>query len=156
MCAIVDANAASEVFGDMRPPAGKAFFDWIDKGSGRLVVGGKLKIELAMVGKFKEWAVEADRSGRLKSEDDSEIDCKALELASQQAHKSNDPHIIALAQVSGARLLYSKDLDLHQDFKNKKLIDHPRGKVYSTLGNNNFTTSRRRMLVENVRLCRNH
>ena len=128
MCAIVDANVANEVFGDIRPAAGKAFFDWIDKGNGRLVAGGKLKIELAMVGKFKEWALEANRSGRLKSRDDTEVDRKTLELESQRAHKSNDPHIIALAQVSGARLLYSNDLDLHQDFKNKKLIQNPRGK----------------------------
>lgn len=48
MCAILDANVASEVFGKKdRPEAGKAFFRWIDKGKRRLVVGGKLLAELS-------------------------------------------------------------------------------------------------------------
>ena len=39
MCAIVDANVASEVFGTDRPEAGARFFDWINARSGRLFVG---------------------------------------------------------------------------------------------------------------------
>ena len=46
MCAIVDANVVSEVFGSNLPPAGEKFFDWLNKGSGRLIVGGKLLEEL--------------------------------------------------------------------------------------------------------------
>ena len=46
MCAIVDANVVSEVFGSNLSPAGEKFFDWLNKGSGRLVVGGKLLEEL--------------------------------------------------------------------------------------------------------------
>ena len=45
---------------------------------------------------------------------------------------SDDPHVIALARISGARLLCSNDKDLQQDFGTKNLIDRPRGKVYST------------------------
>ena len=30
MCAIIDANVASEVFGTDRPEAGARFFDWIN------------------------------------------------------------------------------------------------------------------------------
>jgi len=45
---------------------------------------------------------------------------------------SNDHHIISLAQVSGARLLYSNDKRLQHDFKNRVLINNPHGKVYTT------------------------
>ena len=45
--------------------------------------------------------------------------------------QSNDQHVIALAIVSGARLLYSNDRRLQRDFKDRRLIDPP-GKVYST------------------------
>jgi hypothetical protein len=44
--------------------------------------------------------------------------------------KSDDPHIIALAKVSGARLLCSKDQNLHTDFGNRVFIDKPRGNIY--------------------------
>ena len=40
MCAIVDANVAHEVFGTSQTPAGKRFYDWINEGQGRLVIGG--------------------------------------------------------------------------------------------------------------------
>ena len=55
MCAIVDANVAREVFGPSAPPAGEKFFAWLNKGSGRLVVGGKLLEELEASSKdFRE------------------------------------------------------------------------------------------------------
>ncbi|MDM8549089.1 hypothetical protein QUF72_03380 [Desulfobacterales bacterium HSG2] len=44
--------------------------------------------------------------------------------------RSDDPHIIALARVSGVRTLCSHDKTLHKDFKNRELISDPRGSVY--------------------------
>ena len=35
--------------------------------------------------------------------------------------RSNDPHVIALAQINGARLLYSNDEALQKDFGDKRL-----------------------------------
>lgn len=52
--------------------------------------------------------------------------------------RSDDPHVLALARVSGARLLYTGDTDLIADFKDKKIIDSPRGKVYSGAANANL------------------
>lgn len=46
MCAIVDASVMGEVFGPKPAPAGKVFFEWLNSGNGRLVVGGKLLLEL--------------------------------------------------------------------------------------------------------------
>lgn len=133
MCAIVDANVVNEVFGINRPQAGEEFFGWIDRGSGILVVGGKLLEELDRGSPvFRKWRLAARRAGRVRIENRGEVKARTEELQREQTYSSDDPHVLALAQVSGARLLYSNDGDLQQDFKDKELIDNPRGKVYTT------------------------
>ena len=157
MCAILDANVAHEVFGVDRPPAGEGFFNWLNEGGGRLVVGGKLRGELNRSSQaYRAWALQARLSGDLRRLDDPlemEVDTITEDLEQAAAMKSDDPHVIALAQVSGARLLYSNDSDLQDDFKDRRLINNPRGKVYSTLVNDNFTPNRRRQLVAREELC---
>ncbi|MDE0306934.1 MAG: hypothetical protein OXI87_18940 [Albidovulum sp.] len=46
--------------------------------------------------------------------------------------ESNDQHVLALARISGARLLYTNDQKLMDDFKNTELVSTPKGKVYRT------------------------
>ncbi len=150
MCAIVDANVAREVFGHPRPGAGAEFFKWINQEGGRLVAGGKLLEELNRTS-AREWARQAMIAGWIRNVDDSEVDARATEL--RDSCISDDPHVIALAQVSGARLLYSNDGDLHRDFGNKKLVDGPRGKVYSTRDDKSFRDHHRRLLRRRD-LCR--
>ena len=74
MCAIVDANVAYEVFGSDRPPAGKRFFDWLSSPRGQLVVGGKLREELARDRRFVQWLRSALRNGRARSVTDEAVD----------------------------------------------------------------------------------
>lgn len=151
MCAILDANVAHKVFGQDRPEAGKAFFDWLDSGNGRLVVGGKLRRELDGAGVPRKWLQRAVQLGRVRNFDDREIDDKTEELAPMC--RSDDPHIVALAQISGARLLYSDDGRLHGDFKDSGLIDNPRGAVYSTVKGDRLTGGQKKLLRRND-LCR--
>ena len=147
MCAIVDADVVHQVFGSGRPEAGAKFFQWLNTGSGRLVAGGKLTKELAQASPgFRQWARRAVAAGRMKIERDSQVDARAQELWRERKCKSNDPHAIALAQISGARLLYSNDRKLQEDFRSKNLIDSPRGKVYTTLTNTDFVSSHRSCL----------
>lgn len=132
MGAILDVNVAHEVFGGSnRPEAGKQFYDRIKKKEGILVAGGKLLRELLKTS-FRRQMEEADRKGIIKKIKDQKVDELTKKLQDEGGLKSNDPHILALAQASGARLLYSNDDDLREDFRNKKLIDKPRGKIYST------------------------
>ena len=155
MCAILDANITGEVFGSNPTPAGKGFFDWLNVGSGRMVVGGKLRDELYGSSEpFRKWAQQAQLSGRVRVKNNDEVNARTAELQEGSAYLSNDPHVLALAQVSGARLLYSNDNALQRDFKDKKLIDNPRGKIYSTLKNKQFTASRKKQLVGREELCR--
>ena len=147
MCAIVDANVVAEVFGLSRPSAGEKFFEWINSGKGRLVVGGQLRRELYDASNnFKRWAREALLSGIARDVNDVKVDKRTKQLVADGSCKSNDQHIIALAQLGGARLLYSNDKVLHQDFKNKNLIDLTRGKVYSTSEGKDFTSGHRGLL----------
>ena len=154
MCAIVDLNAAVEVFNPSQPPAAKGFFDWINTGRGRVVTGGKLYRELVEKSPgFREWARGAEAAGRLRFADESEVNARTKKIERTGAATSDDPHVLALAQVSGARLLYTNDKDLQKDFTSKGLIDNPRGKVYSTLKSKDFSPSRKRLLG-NEDLCR--
>lgn len=159
MCAILDANVVHEVFSKPND-AGKAFLDWITRGSHRLVIGGKNRQEL---GKYQElnrhggWISRLIQSGRIKQVDDTEVNNLAEQITRSGSCKSCDEHIIALAQLSGARLLYTNDQLLQKDFGNKELIDKPRGKVYSTrvtneYDNSKFDEGKRRLLNRN--LCR--
>lgn len=149
MCAIVDANVVSKVFGTKSSGAAKEFFLWIEnKDNGHLVVGGKLLEELNKVSEFREWAKQAVNSGSIRIINKEKVDARENGLRKKPMYKSNDPHVIALAQVSGARLLYTNDERLQEDFNTKELIDKPRGKVYTTLhGREAFSRDHRRLLA---------
>lgn len=155
MCAIVDANVTPEVFGGSHPTneAGQRFFSWLNTGKGKLVLGGKLRNELGAIRNFREWAAQAIQAGIVQSVDDAAVNKEARELESGNALHSDDAHIIALARVSGARLLYSNDQRLQDDFTDHRLINRPRGKVFSTRQTSAFTAAQRSLLA-NKNLCR--
>ena len=153
MCAIVDANVAYEVFGIDRPPAGRRFFDWLSSPRGQLVVGGQLREELARDRRFVQWLRSALRNGRARSVPDEVVDDHASRLRREGGCISNDPHVLALALVSGARLLYTNDTALIEDFGNREIVARPRGKIYTTARNANVTDAHQRLLAARD-LCR--
>lgn len=130
MCIIIDANFANllvhsneDIRKDMRP-----IMNWI-KHNGRIVTGGKLTRELSgCSGKFQELLNMLTQNGLVKIVNNKKVNVEADNLKSEC--RSNDEHIIALARVSGARLLCSQDRKLSQDFTNRDLLISPRGKVY--------------------------
>ena len=152
MCAIIDANVAHEVFGNDRPEAGVRFYSWLTSGIGRLVVGGKLLDELGKTS-FRELARQLQLAGVIRVQNNDDVDRRAEDLSAAGACRSNDPHVLALAKISGARLLYSNDGALHQDFRNKDLIDQPRGRIYSTRQHRAYRTSHDQLLRRRD-LCR--
>ncbi|MXW61026.1 MAG: hypothetical protein F4Z58_00765 [Acidimicrobiaceae bacterium] len=151
MCAIVDASIVGNLLGSDANPAATGFRKAVDNGTVPLVVGGtRLDCELKNTG-ARQWVRELTNAGRLTRVDDSEVDNLAEQL--DGFCKSNDSHIIALAQISGARLLYTNDQALTGDFRNSDLVNNPRGKVYSTRVTKEFNASRRKLL-NNRELCR--
>ena len=152
MCAIVDVNVSHEVFGDNRPEAGERFLERLNSGTLRLVVSRKLLAELKY-GNAQQWIQQGINAGIVQQEKTGTVDERAEKLSREGGCLSNDIHIIALAQISGARLLYSNDTALHDDFGNKDLIDKPRGKVYSTNQHKDFTRGHAGLL-NSRNLCR--
>ena len=156
MCAIVDNDVVGEVFGDSDSPAGRKFFNWLNGGRGRLVVGGKLLDELAESQAFREWASTAARVGRMTTLNREKVQERTCQIEHKAMHESNDPHVLAVAQLSGVRLLFTNDQALGRDFKSKSLID--KGRVYHTRDirsrndNKSFSKAHQRLLSGNV--CR--
>ena len=148
MCAIIDANVMDEAFGRRPAPAAVMFIDWIDSRRGRLIVGGsKLRRELNNASNnFKRGAREALLSRIARDVNDVKVDKRTKQLVADGSCKSNDQHVIALAQLGGARLLYSNDGNLQQDFRDKRLVDNPRGQVYLTRVSKEFTPTHRGLL----------
>lgn len=119
----------------------RAFRKWISSGKCCLVIGGRLREELGTdfsekVGvhhpHLDDWLRTVKLAGMLVQADDQAVDQTEANLVAEDRCRSNDAHIIALAIVSGARLLYSRDQILHHDFRDKTLIDNPRGKIFPT------------------------
>lgn len=156
MCAIVDINVVHELWQDSGNEAGQGFRSAVDKGKLPLVVGGSQYVrELkACNPRVWNWIAELQRSGKLTVIDNTGVDFREGTLKQErEACESNDHHILALALVSKARLLYTNDMDLIKDFGNKELIDSPRGKVYSTARTSDFNSSRKRLLSDQT-LCK--
>ena len=160
MCAIVDAQVASEVFGPEPTPAGRGFYEWLDNAHGHLVVGGKLLEELDRGSpRFRQWSTQAVLAGLVSVMDEKKVTARASRIKRGGLPRSNDAHVLALAQISGARLLFTNDRRLGQDFRNKSLIDRPRGRVYHTRNihtpndNKQFSNVHRKLLSDKS-LCR--
>ena len=115
MYAILDPKAAHEVFGSNRPEEGENFFNLVDSGVERLVVGRQL-LEHLYESDAREWTRQALNAGLIRQVRESEVTVRTEQLQNQDCCRSDDPHVIALAQVSGARLLYSSDGLLREDF----------------------------------------
>ncbi|WP_419166796.1 hypothetical protein [Candidatus Palauibacter sp.] len=107
MCAIIDLNVVGDVFKRNRSRAEEQFFDWLERPGARLVIGGKLwKEELRRNGNFAAWAQEGLRAGRVKEFPEDAVNEESDVVSAEGLCKSDDPHIIGLARVSRARLLY--------------------------------------------------
>ena len=160
MCAIIDANVTFEVFGRKRTEAGVQFRDWLDSGRGSLVVGGKNLEELSKNGNFERWFREQRRrggQGRIRQTRKEAISERQRVLVGDRLPTSDDAHVLALALVSGARLLYSNDRRLKNDFLNTEIIQEPGGKVYTTQrGRRHVTdfTNEHEELLRTENLCR--
>lgn len=156
MCAILDNSTRDEVFGNAPTDRGRLFYEWINQGQGRLAIGGtKLREELGGSTQqpgsvnFRRWLPTAIRQGFvIQPDDDEAVDAVADALEAQGVCLSDDPHVLALAQDTGARLLYSNDGDLQDDFRNRAIIGGVRGKIYPNTGYRDFLNDRR-----NRRLC---
>lgn len=109
---IVDKNC----FGELKKPAGKRLLEWVRRRHGRLSYpsGGRGAKELG-----KGWTAtlfeQLRLAGYAKRRGKEVLRKREAELSAEKM-RSDDPHMLALAWASEARVLVSRDQNLCLDF----------------------------------------
>lgn len=130
MCLIVDANLCSVIFKKTNDKAFQNLREAIFSSHLTLIHGGKLTKEYQQAGVL-DVVASLSRSGRAIKIPDALIEMQLALIKNRCT--SNDHHVIALARADRVRgrVLCSNDEALRTDFKNKALVDGPRGTIYS-------------------------
>lgn len=148
MCLIIDANLAARVFAHPCDADFSPIWEWIEDRDGKLVFGGKHAEELGRVEEVRRRLIVLSQAGRALRVSTERIDQEERLVKAIDGRKSNDPHVLALARASGARVLCTDDGDLQADFKNLEIVPRPKGKIYKNrdharlLGHNNICVGR--------------
>lgn len=125
MCLIVDACVASKVFGSRPSEDFAAIVEWLGNKDGCLTTGGHLETELLHMESGRRMLRQLKQAGRLRQEAPSDVEAEEGCVRKENKAKSNDPHVLALARVSGARVLCTDDSDLMDDFRNRDVLSPP-------------------------------
>ncbi len=140
MCIIIDASMFG-LYCDRDRSDLKPVRKWV-MGPGKIAYstegkyGAELKRSKQMWDQIKQYRLV----GKAELVSAAKIRAKMRALK-QQNLKSNDSHIIALAQASGANLLAAEDKGLEKDFTNRTLIKN--GKIYKNQSHAHLLTDRR-------------
>jgi len=137
MCVIIDASVAGLVFAIPSRPEYAPVWQWIEEKDGVIVYGGQLAQEL---GKVREGArrlrslSQAGKAHRVSpanlEREEATVRGLGARLGLRRLRKFNDRHVIALARLSGARVLCTDDGDLQDRFRNTGLVPRPKGRIY--------------------------
>ena len=140
MCIIVDANKMGAFLAD--PPGKDAapVRRWIDTGSGSVVYSTAGKFADEIRGHARQRLLRYSQAGKAKFVPEESIRRRPEYPGGADQIRSDDPHVLALARATGVRLLYTGDADLIADFKDKAILDKPRGKIYSGAANAKLLT----------------
>ena len=140
MCIIIDANSLGAFLTDPVKKDAAPIRNWLANSGGRIIVstGGAFKREVGQ--KLRSRLTTYVRAGQARVIPAEQFVADEQMLRTRADLRSDDPHVLALARMTGARLLYTADANLIKDFKDKKFIDKPRGKVYSSASNSNLLT----------------
>ena len=131
MCIIVDNDRIGLFLNNPNHEDVKPIYAWL-KGKGKVAysIGDKFATELSESAKMR--LTELGRGGMASQYSTLRVEEVAGSLRGKKERiTSCDFHVLALALVSGARLLFTGDKDLMTDFKNTTVISKPRGKIYS-------------------------
>lgn len=131
MCLIIDANLAARVFAAPCEDDFLPIWEWIEEGDGKVVFGGRNGEELRRLNRVRRRLLDLWRAGRAMEVPSREVSAEEHRVVALGGCRSNDPHIIALARVSWARVLCTLDRELQADFKNPRLVPRPRGHIYN-------------------------
>ena len=147
MCMIIDANRLNVFLSHQNNDDVKPIYSWLNNGSGKIVYSTEGKFREEVKETARRALVELVRSGKARFVSGKQLKSEQERLIKDSDYKSNDTHVLALALVSGARLLYTEDQALRSDFRKGKwrngrfIIRSPRGKLYSSRRNSNLLTA---------------
>ena len=143
MCIIVDANKLNGFLADPPHEDAAPIHQWLNRrvGAGTLVYSTEGKFACEVGGNAKRKLEDYYRAGRAQLVPASRFAKDEEELKASDI-RSDDPHVLALARESGARLLYTGDNKLIADFTDRRIIQGPRGRVYKGAANANLLTNR--------------
>lgn len=138
MCLIIDTNRLGDFFSEPRKTDSIPIYKWLKRG-GKLAFtnGGKFASEIRGNLRSKLLRLYQDGTAVLVPKDAIEGVAKEL----KGTIRSDDPHVLALAMEANIRLLYTGDRDLMDDFKNPRIINSPRGRIYSTAANSDLLST---------------
>lgn len=132
MCVIVDSCCSHKVLNPSRFPEAEALLEWLRSG-GKIAHGGLLTRELCENSGFRRLLLAFTQAGMARRYPDDKISAEEARLKSRDGLKcKNDHHVLALAIVSGARILYSEDENLREVFRDRTVIP-TRSKVQGKL-----------------------
>lgn len=133
MCIIVDANRLGMFLADGEDADAGPIHAWLRRGKGVVVYSTGRAFAKELGRRARDRLAQYVRAGMAVrvSEERFREDLRFL----RTRIRSDDPHVLALARASGARILYTADRRLMDDFKDKRFIDEPRGKVYTGAAN---------------------
>lgn len=140
MCIIVDTDVAHRVLVKEDDPA---FRDVHGRLFGqtrhylRLAIGGQLKAEYLVNGNLRRALKTLEQAGRAPVLDETQVHAETQSVIKLGLCTSNDPHIIAIARLTGARVLCSNDTNLRTDFRNTGLL-RPKGRIYQNSSHNHL------------------
>ena len=155
MCVVVDTNSR-KCFMDENNPSAVPLREWLRDGKGKLLhveSGRWLKEHGTSSAEWKTLVREYGRVGILKTIPTGEFNATLTGLPEKTKSGEKDKHVLALALAGGARLLYSDDNNLRDDFKNIA-----KGKIYPGVGgqsnpNSDATIRRCRNMLKDGGLC---
>ena len=144
MCIIVDANKLGEFLAEPAHEDAEPIRRWLHRprGAGALVYSTEGKFASELGNEARRKLADYLRAGRARLVPASRFAEDEARLNASGMLRSDDPHVLALARASGARLLYTGDQDLIADFKDRRLIGTPRGRIYSGSANANLLTAK--------------
>ena len=142
MCIIVDANRLGQFLAEPPHEDSAPIHNWLNRRQGSGVIlystGGRFATEV--MGKRRAKLADYARSGKARLIPAERFVADEQALQADGNLRSNDAHVLALARASGARLLYTGDRSLMDDFRDRRIIQ-PKGKVYSGAANAKLLTN---------------
>ena len=122
---IVDASAFRHFLEPSRNSAGHQLRRWIDRGDGVVVYSPDHTVYADELNRYidvRNLLRDYSQRGRAVDIDGTLIQAVLDQIPDRPVRRSNDPHVLALAEVSRATVLFSCDGNLRQDFADHQVL----------------------------------